>query len=66
MSIAKVIELTARSDKSFDDAIRTGLAKAGETVRGIREAWVQGQKVLVEGDVVVGYQVDLKVTFLVD
>ena len=66
MLIAKVIELTARSDKSFDDAIRTGLAKAGETVHGIREAWVKGQKVLVEGDVIVGYQVDLKVTFLVD
>lgn len=66
MSIAKVVELTARSDKSFDDAIRTGIAKASETVRGIREAWVEGQKVMVEGDAVVGYQVDLKVTFIVD
>ncbi len=66
MSIAKVIELTARSDKSFDDAIRTGLAKAAETVHGIREAWVKGHKVMVKGDAVVGYQVDLKITFLVD
>ena len=66
MSIAKVIELTTRSDKSFEDAIRTGLAKAGETVHGIREAWVKEQKVIVEADAVVGYQVDLKVTFVVD
>lgn len=66
MSIAKVIELTSRSEKSFDDAIRTGLAKAAETVHGIREAWIQEQKIMVDGGAVVGYQVDLKVTFLVD
>lgn len=66
MSIAKVIELTARSEKSFEDAIRTGLAKAGESVHGIREAWVKEQKVMVEGNKVVGFQVDLKVTFVVD
>ena len=66
MSIAKIIELTARSDKSFEDAIRSGLAKAGESVHGIREAWVESQKVMVEGNKVVGYQVDLKVTFLLD
>ena len=47
MSIAKVIEVTSRSDESFDDAIRSGIAKAGESVRGIREAWVEGQKVMV-------------------
>jgi flavin-binding protein dodecin len=66
MSIAKVVELTARSDKSFDDAIRSGIAKASETVHGIREAWIESQKVMIDGNVVVGYQVDMKVTFLVD
>ena len=66
MSIAKVIEVTCRSDDSFDDAIRSGISKAGETVHGIREAWVEGQKVMVEGDSIVGYQVSLKVTFVVD
>ncbi len=66
MSIAKIIEITARSEKSFEDAIRTGLAKAGESVHGIREAWIESQKVMVEGNKVVGFQVDLKVTFLVD
>jgi len=66
MSIAKVIEVTTRSDQSFDDAVRSGISKAGETVHGIREAWVEGQKVLVEGDSIVGYQVSLKITFVVD
>ncbi len=66
MSIAKIIELTARSEKSFEDAIRTGIAKAGESVHGIREAWVSQQKVMIKGDAVVGFQVDLKVTFVID
>lgn len=66
MSIAKIIELTARSEKSFEDAIKTGITKAAESVHGIREAWVSQQKVMVSGDKVVGYQVDMKVTFLVD
>jgi hypothetical protein len=44
---------TARSDKPFDDAIRSGIAKASGIVRGIREAWGEGHKVMVEGDAVV-------------
>ena len=66
MSVAKVIELTTRSEKSFEDAIRTGLAKAAETIHGIREAWVAQEKVMVEGGKVVGFQVDLKITFVLD
>lgn len=65
-SIAKVIEITAESSDSFDDAIRTGIAKAAETVHDIRGAWVDGQQVKVEDGKVVSYRVDLKVTFVLD
>jgi dodecin len=66
MSVAKVMEFSARSTESFEDAIDKGLAKIGETVRGIREAWVKEMKVQVDDNRVTGYQVDLKVTFVVD
>jgi flavin-binding protein dodecin len=66
MSVAKIIEITTRSEKSFEDAIKSGIAKAGESVHGIREAWVAQQKVMVENNKVVGYQVDLKLTFVLD
>ena len=66
MSIAKIIEITSRSEKSFEDAIKSGITKASESVHGIREAWVAQQKVIVEGNKVVGYQVDLKLTFVLD
>lgn len=66
MAVAKVIELTAESSESFEDAIHQGIEKAAETVRNIKAAWVKGQQVVVEGNRVRAYRVDLKVTFLVD
>lgn len=66
MSVAKVIEITASSSESFEDAISAGIAKAGETVRGIRGAWVKEQMVRVEGGSVVEYRVDLKISFVLE
>jgi flavin-binding protein dodecin len=66
MAVAKIIEITARSDGSFEDAIRLGIEKASETVRDIKGAWVKEQKVLVTDGKVNGYQVDLKVSFVLD
>ncbi len=66
MSVAKVIELTARSPESFEDAVQQAVNKAGESVQAIREAWIQGQKVKVENGQVVEYQVDVKLTFVVN
>jgi flavin-binding protein dodecin len=63
-SVAKVIEITAESSESFEDAIRNGIAKASETVEEIRGAWVSNQQVVVAGGRVVAYRVDLKVTFV--
>ncbi|HET9115147.1 MAG TPA: dodecin family protein [Gaiellaceae bacterium] len=65
-SVAKVIEITAESSESFEDAIRHGLEKAGETVHEIRSAWVESQQVKVEEGKVVAFRVDLKVTFVID
>jgi len=64
MSVAKVIEITADSDKGFEDAIRNGIKKASETIDGIRAAWVANQEVLVDGSNVKGYRVHMRVTFV--
>lgn len=66
MSVAKVLELTARSSESFEDAINQGIAKATESVRNVQGAWVKEQKVEVENGSISAFQVDLKVTFLID
>ncbi|MGZ4318636.1 MAG: dodecin family protein [Gaiellaceae bacterium] len=65
-AVAKVIEITAESSESFEDAIRYGIEKAAETVHEIRSAWVESQQVKVEDGKIVAFRVDLKVTFVLD
>lgn len=65
MSVAKVIEISASSTASFEDAIKKGIKKAGESVSGIEGAWIKEQKVVVKDDDVAEYRVDMKVTFIV-
>ena len=67
MAVAKVIEITAASRDSFEDAIRQGISKASESVHGIQGAWVKEQKVKVSDDgSITEYRVDIKVTFVLD
>ncbi|MFW5968998.1 MAG: dodecin family protein [Halofilum sp. (in: g-proteobacteria)] len=66
MSVAKVIEISAESDESFEDAIRQGIERAEKSVRNVRGAWVAQQKVDIEGGRITRFRVDLKVTFLLD
>lgn len=66
MSVAKVIEVSATSEKGFEDAIQEGIAKAAETVRNIKAAWVKEQQVVVEDGKITGFRVDLKITFVLD
>jgi flavin-binding protein dodecin len=66
MSVAKVIELTASSPDSFEDAVRIGIEKSGESLRNIQGAWVSEQKVDVEGGKIVAYRVTLRITFVLE
>jgi flavin-binding protein dodecin len=63
-SIAKVIEVIAESDKSWDDAVQNALAEAARTVDDIKEIWVSGMKVIVENNKVVRYRLTAKITFV--
>ncbi|MBD3161017.1 MAG: dodecin domain-containing protein [Candidatus Latescibacteria bacterium] len=64
MPVGKVIEISAQSKKSLEDAIEQGVARASDTVENIEGAWIKEQKVDVEKGKVVGYRVIMKVTFL--
>jgi len=62
----KIIEIIGISSKSFDDAMKTGIARAVKTLKNVRGAWLQDQEVVVEGDTVTEYRVHMKVTFILD
>ena len=66
MSVAKVVELTASSPESFEDACRQGIVKAAETLRNIQGVWVDGQEVIVEDGQVKSFHVHLKITFVLE
>jgi len=66
MALAKTIEISCESKSSFDDAVKKGVTEASKTVRGIKEAWVKEQKVVVEDGKVATYRVHLSITFVID
>ena len=66
MSVAKVIELSSTSKKSFEDAITQGIARATKTVHNIRSAWIKEQRVSIEGGKIASYQVNMQVTFVLE
>jgi len=64
MSVAKVIEISASSKKSFEDAARVGVREAAKSLKNITGAWVKDQEVGVEDGEVTDYRVKMKVTFV--
>lgn len=66
MAVAKVIELSASSPESFEEAIRAGIAKANQSLRGISGAWIKEQKVEITEGNITEYRVHLQVTFVLD
>ena len=66
MSVAKIIELNAASKTSMEDAVKSGLKKASETIKNIKGAWVNEIKVVTDDNGNVSeWRVNLRVTFVV-
>lgn len=64
MSVAKITEIQSASKKSFEDAIKSGIARADNTLRNVSGAWIKSQQVVIEKGKVVEYRVLMKVTFI--
>lgn len=65
-SVARITEISARSDSSFDDAVKVGVERANSTLRNVTGAWVKEQKVEVSNGSIVTWQVILQITFVLD
>ena len=67
MSVARVTEIKASSPKSFDDAIKTGVARAAKTLKNVKSAWIENQEVIADDSgKVTEYRVQMKVTFILE
>jgi flavin-binding protein dodecin len=65
-TIVKILEVIAQSDKSFDDAAQQAVREAAKSVRGIKTIWIDNFSGLVEGDRIVEFRVNAKLSFLVE
>ncbi|MCC6418575.1 MAG: dodecin domain-containing protein [Gemmataceae bacterium] len=66
MSVARITEISATSEKSFEDAIQQGITRATRTLRNVRSAWIKEQEVSIDGDRIKSYKVHMQVTFVLD
>ena len=65
MSIVKVIEVIASSEKSFDDAVQNALTEASKSVKNIDSIYIKHFKANVQNNQVVSYGVNAKMSFRV-
>ena len=66
MSVARVTELSATSETGFEDAINQAVARATKTLRGVEGAWIKDQNVMIEDGNIVGYKVNVEITFVLE
>lgn len=63
MSVVKVIEVIAASEKSFDDAVQVAVREAAKSVNNINSVYIKEMKAEVKDNKVVSYGVNAKVSF---
>lgn len=66
MAIVKVIEVIASSEKSIDDAIKSGVKEVSKTVRNIDSVYVKDIKAHVKDDKVISFGVICQISFRVE
>lgn len=65
-TVARITTISSRSETSFEDAVREGVARASSTLRNVSGAWVKEQKVEISEGTITAYNVILEVTFVLD
>jgi len=66
MSVARVSEISSTSEKSFEDAMQQGIARANKTLRNVKGAWIKEQQLDIENGKVTRYRVNMLITFILD
>ena len=66
MSVARVTELSATSDQSFEDAINVGVNRATSTLRNVESAWIKDMNVMIENGRITAYKVNMAITFVLE
>ncbi|HET8886166.1 MAG TPA: dodecin family protein [Salinimicrobium sp.] len=66
MSVVKVIEVIASSEKSFDDAVQNAVKEAAKSIKNIKSVYVKEMKAKVSDNKIISYGVNAKISFAVE
>lgn len=62
----KVIEVLAESEKSWEDAAGEAVKRAAKSVKNIRSIYIENFEARVDGDRVVRYRINAKISFVLE
>ena len=66
MTMLKVVEVLAQSNKSWEDAAQTAVNEASKTLRGIKSVYVENLEAVVDNNKITHYRINAKITFLLE
>jgi flavin-binding protein dodecin len=66
MSILKVIEVMANSEKSWEDAAQNAVEEAGKTLKHIRSIYLQDHSATVKNNKITEYRINAKISFEIE
>ena len=66
MTMLKVIEVLAESEKSWEDAAQIAVGKADDTLRNVRSIWIDNFEATVEKGKIKKYRINGKISFVLE
>ena len=66
MSMLKVIEVLAESNKGWEDAAQEAVTAASKTVHNVKSIWIDNFEANVEDGKVKNYRINAKISFVLD
>ena len=64
--LLKVVEVLAESEKSWDDAAAQAVKRAAKTLKNIRSIYIENFEAKVDGNRLVSYRVNAKISFVLE
>ena len=66
MTMLKVIEVLAQSDKSWEDAAKQAIQDASKSVRDVKSIYIKNMEASVENGQITKYRINANLSFLLE
>ncbi|HTT08050.1 MAG TPA: dodecin family protein [Gammaproteobacteria bacterium] len=66
MTMLKVIEVLAESDKNWEDAAQNAVKQAAKSVRNVKSIYIKDIEATVQGDKIAKYRINANISFVLE